>query len=277
MGIHPPDRLLAPRSVAVVGASSWPGSVGATVWRNLHAGKCGGQGLKAAASHTGVPAGPDRVFDAAICRAGTLAHQGRPGATKQLAGNCDRPPPPVHKICDARVAVSQRLADLPEPAELDVRPLLADANGVIVGPDAHLRVAAETGPGGAGTARFAIQNCAAELAETWPSQGRPLLVRPMRREHEARHLACAMPLARDDIRMRSFHTRRTLPRSDRAGLARIDCDRQTALGALATQPDGSRHTLGVVRAVADPRQQGGRVRHHLGGQRPRAGPWPARA
>jgi acetyltransferase len=32
------DRLLAPRSVAVIGASSRPGSVGATVWRNLLAG-----------------------------------------------------------------------------------------------------------------------------------------------------------------------------------------------------------------------------------------------
>jgi acetyltransferase len=36
------DRLLEPRSVAVVGASERPGSVGATVWRNLRAGRFAG-------------------------------------------------------------------------------------------------------------------------------------------------------------------------------------------------------------------------------------------
>ena len=36
------DRLLHPRSVAVIGASSRPGSVGATVWRNLRAGRFAG-------------------------------------------------------------------------------------------------------------------------------------------------------------------------------------------------------------------------------------------
>jgi acetyltransferase len=38
MSIRFLDRLLQPRSVAVVGASDRPGSVGATVWRNLRAG-----------------------------------------------------------------------------------------------------------------------------------------------------------------------------------------------------------------------------------------------
>ena len=38
MSIRNLDRLLAPRSVAVIGASSRAGSVGATVWRNLLAG-----------------------------------------------------------------------------------------------------------------------------------------------------------------------------------------------------------------------------------------------
>ena len=37
MSIRHLDRLLAPRSVAVIGASDRPGSVGATVWRNLRA------------------------------------------------------------------------------------------------------------------------------------------------------------------------------------------------------------------------------------------------
>jgi acetyltransferase len=38
MSIRNLDRLLAPKSVAVIGASDRAGSVGATVWRNLRAG-----------------------------------------------------------------------------------------------------------------------------------------------------------------------------------------------------------------------------------------------
>jgi acetyltransferase len=42
MSIRHLDRLLEPRSVAVIGASNRPGSVGATVWRNLRAGTFAG-------------------------------------------------------------------------------------------------------------------------------------------------------------------------------------------------------------------------------------------
>lgn len=42
MTIRNLDRLLEPASVAVIGASERPGSVGATVWRNLRAGKFSG-------------------------------------------------------------------------------------------------------------------------------------------------------------------------------------------------------------------------------------------
>lgn len=39
MSIRNLDSLFDPSSVAVIGASQRPGSVGATVWRNLH-GSC---------------------------------------------------------------------------------------------------------------------------------------------------------------------------------------------------------------------------------------------
>jgi acetyltransferase len=42
MSIRHLDRLLEPASIAVVGASDRPGSVGATVWRNLRAGSFAG-------------------------------------------------------------------------------------------------------------------------------------------------------------------------------------------------------------------------------------------
>ena len=42
MSIRHLDRLLEPKSVVVVGASDRVGSVGATVWRNLRAGRFAG-------------------------------------------------------------------------------------------------------------------------------------------------------------------------------------------------------------------------------------------
>jgi acetyltransferase len=167
---------------------------------------------------------------------------------KLLAGYRDHPPARIDAICDVLIAVSQMLADLPELAELDINPLLADADGVFA-LDARLRVAH---PAGAGTERFAIQPYPAELAETWSWQGRTLLVRPIRPEDEARHGAFAMQLAPEDVRLRFFSVRRELPRSELARLVQIDYDREMAFVALEAQPDGTLRTLGVVRAVADP-------------------------
>ena len=42
MSIRHLDRLLEPKSIAVIGASDRVGSVGATVWRNLRAGHFAG-------------------------------------------------------------------------------------------------------------------------------------------------------------------------------------------------------------------------------------------
>ena len=44
MSVRDLDRLLEPRSVAVFGASNRVGSVAATAWRTLRAGRFAGQG-----------------------------------------------------------------------------------------------------------------------------------------------------------------------------------------------------------------------------------------
>jgi acetyltransferase len=173
---------------------------------------------------------------------------------KLLAGYRDHPPARIDAICDVLVAVSQMLADLPELAELDINPLLADGDGVIA-LDARLRLVRASGGSGAsceGTARFAIQPYPAELAETWVWQGRQLVVRPIRPEDEAGHRAFTLQLAPEDMRLRFFGVRRELARSELARLVQIDYDREMAFVALESQPDGSLPTLGVVRAVADP-------------------------
>jgi len=172
----------------------------------------------------------------------------RTRVSKLLAGYRDHPPARLDAIGDVLIALSQMLADLPELAELDINPLLADAHGVIA-LDARLRV---TRAPGAGAERFAIQPYPAELAESLEWQGRTLLLRPIRPEDEASHRAFVEQLAPDDLRLRFFSVRRSLPRSELARLVQIDYAREMAFIALAPDSRGALETLGVVRAVADP-------------------------
>lgn len=172
----------------------------------------------------------------------------RTRVAKLLAGYRDHPPAQLDAIGDVLIAISQMLADLPELAELDINPLLADDRGVIA-LDARLRVSRSAG---AGTERFAILPYPAQLAETVTWQGRALLLRPIRPEDEASHLAFIEQLQPEDLRLRFFSVRRSLARSELARLVQIDYAREMAFIALAPGADGAPETLGVVRAVADP-------------------------
>jgi acetyltransferase len=172
----------------------------------------------------------------------------RTRVAKLLAGYRDHPPVRLDAICDALIALSQMLADLPELAELDINPLLADDHGVIA-LDARLRVSRTPG---AGTERFAIQPYPAELAETVSWTGRELLVRPIRPEDEASHRAFIEKIKPEDLRLRFFNARRSLPHSELARLVQIDYSREMAFIALAPDTNGVPETLGVVRAIADP-------------------------
>ena len=172
----------------------------------------------------------------------------RTRVSKLLAGYRDHPPANLDAICDVLVALSQMLADLPELAELDINPLWADRDGVIA-LDARMRVSGEAL---AGAAHFAIAPYPAELAETVAWQGGTIVLRPIRPEDEAQHLAFVEQLQPNDLRLRFFSVRRELPRSELARLIQIDYAREMAFIAVQTAPSGAMQTLGVVRAVADP-------------------------
>ena len=172
----------------------------------------------------------------------------RTRVAKLLAGYRDRPPARLDAVCDVLLALSQMLADLPELAELDINPLLADHEGVIA-LDARVRVSRGAG---AGAARFAIAPYPAELEESVEWNGERILVRPIRPEDEPQHRAFAEQLQPEDLRLRFFHVRRELPRSELARLTQIDYSREMAFIAVRSGPDGTPETLGVVRAVADP-------------------------
>jgi acetyltransferase len=144
------------------------------------------------------------------------------------------------------VAVSQMVIDLPELAELDINPLLADETGVIA-IDARVRIAAAA----PGEARLAIRPYPRELEENFAWGDGEMLLRPIRPDDEARHLAFLQRLDPEDIRMRVFSNRREIARSEVARLTQIDYEREMAFIATVPGADGQQETIGTVRAVTD--------------------------
>ena len=172
----------------------------------------------------------------------------RTRVAKLLAGYRDHPPAKLDAVCDALIALSQMLADLPELAELDINPLWADQDGVVA-LDARVRLSRDRP---AGAARFAITPYPAGLARELTWRGETIQVRPIRPEDEPQHRRFMEALRPEDMRLRFFNVRRDIPHSELARLTQIDYAREMAFIAIRTMPDGTAQTLGVARAVSDP-------------------------
>ncbi len=171
----------------------------------------------------------------------------RTRVARLLAGWRDVPAADSAALVQVLTCLSQLLADEPRIAEIDINPLLADAQGVLA-LDARVRVSAAA-PGGA--ANFAIRPYPSEQVETIEWQGAPLLLRPIRPEDGVQHLAFLERLDPMDIRMRIFYSRRSIERSELARLTQVDFERELAF--IATRSgNASDETLAVVRAVIDP-------------------------
>jgi acetyltransferase len=159
------------------------------------------------------------------------------------------PPADRGALVQVLTALSQLLADEPRIAEIDINPLLADASGRGGAGCARARLGLRS-PGGA--AHFAIRPYPAIRSSTWQWQGLPLVLRPIRPEDEAQHLAFLEQLDPIDIRMRIFYSRRSIERSELARLTQIDYEREMAFIATHSLAMMGEETLAVVRAVIDP-------------------------
>ncbi len=166
-----------------------------------------------------------------------------------LQGYRDRPPANLDAILLALIQVSQIVIDLPEVAELDVNPLLADQRGVLA-LDARIRVAPAPGTT---TERLAIRPYPRELEESVKLRdGREVLLRPIRPEDEPAHNELVLRLTPEDLYYRFFGAVRKMSHSELARFTQIDYDREMAFIATREGEGGRPETLGVVRAVADP-------------------------
>lgn len=177
-----------------------------------------------------------------------LAQIGRTRVSRLLQGFRDWPATDVDAIARVLVSVSQLLAEVPAIAELDINPLLANDEGAIA-LDARVRVSAARP---AGAANFAIQPYPEELVETWVWNGQTLTLRPIRPEDEAQHRIFLERLDPEDVRLRVFHSRRSIEHSELARLTQIDYAREMAFIATRAATSGGKETLGAVRVAIDP-------------------------
>jgi acetyltransferase len=162
-----------------------------------------------------------------------------------LRGYRDRPPANRAAVCEVMIRLSELIANVDEIAELDINPLVADADGVIA-LDARIVVRRPVGQERA--ARFAIRPYPVELETTQVDRdGKVLGVRPIRPDDEPMLQAFSRRLTAEDMRLRFFGPLRELSHEMAARLTQIDYDREMAFLLL----DGD-DLLGVGRLAADP-------------------------
>lgn len=180
---------------------------------------------------------------------------GRTRVSRLLAGYRDRAAADREAIAATLVRLSEIAAENPEVAELDINPLLADAEGVIA-LDARIVVRQPALPG---TRRFAIQPYPRELThEIETRDGSRYHLRPIRPEDESAVIAMLQRSSREDVRLRFFASISSFDHAFAARLTQIDYDREMAFVAVA--PAGSDHAgeiCGAARLVADPDNEAG--------------------
>ncbi len=173
----------------------------------------------------------------------------RTRVSKLLAGYRNRPAADLDAVSQVLIQVAHLAAELPEVAELDINPLLADAQGVIA---LDARVLLKPLQLRHPHDRLAIRPYPQELEETVPWMEQTMRLRPIRPEDGEEHVRFFHALDPVDVRFRMFIHMRELQPSQLARMTQIDYDREMAFVAVRQREDGSDETLGVVRAVADP-------------------------
>jgi len=145
--------------------------------------------------------------------------------------------------------ISQMIIDLGEIMELDINPLWAGADGVLV-LDAKIRVAPSDQPG---AERLAIRPYPKELEQHFElPDGRAFMLRPILPEDEPalREMVRRMPA--EDRRLRFFQPIKELTHDMAVRLTQLDFDREMALIVCDSNVAGKAKIWGVVRITATP-------------------------
>jgi acetyltransferase len=178
----------------------------------------------------------------------TLAREmiGRTRIARLLGAWRDTPAADLDAVGETLVRIGELALDLPEIAELDINPLLADAGGVLA-LDGRVRLAPPGIPP-------AIRPYPAELERAGVMRdGRAVAVRPIRPEDAQALVGLVAACDADDVRLRFLGVLAGLPEAQAARLSQIDYDREMALVALDPAAEGA--ILAVARLYADPNNE----------------------
>ncbi|MBB3262927.1 acetyltransferase [Azospirillum sp. OGB3] len=175
---------------------------------------------------------------------------GRTRIWRQLQGYRSRAAVDLEAVALTLNKISQLIVDFPEIAELDVNPLLADAEGVLA-LDARIKVGVPALPG---AKRLAIRPYPKGLEDRIAiKDGRQFLVRPILPEDEPLVHHMVANQTQEDLRLRFFAPLKRLSHQAAARLTQIDYDREMGLVAVGPDPEtGDTIMYGVVRITADP-------------------------
>ena len=174
----------------------------------------------------------------------------RTRVARLLKGYRDVAPADMAALESVLVRLADIAIDLPEVAELDINPLLADADGVLA---LDARVVLRPAPADAAR-RLAIRPYPAELEKDIEIRdGRRLRIRPIRPEDAPALVEMGRRSTPEDLRLRFFGGMRSISPPLAARLSQIDYDREIALVATdPAAPGNGGEILGVVRLIGDP-------------------------
>ncbi|MEW5962397.1 MAG: GNAT family N-acetyltransferase [Pseudomonadota bacterium] len=162
-----------------------------------------------------------------------------------LAGYRDRPAADLDAIANAVLRTCELITRHPEIRELDINPLLADADGVIA-LDARVRLASDTVDP---RRPMALRPYPTGWDETIRIEGvGEVSIRPIRPEDARLYDAFLARVTSSDMRLRFFSALKRLPSKLLARLTQIDYAREIAFVAVSAAGE----LLGVSRFMADP-------------------------
>ena len=167
---------------------------------------------------------------------------------KLLGGYRGNPAANQAALLDTLLKVSLLACDLAQVAELDINPLLIDADGVLA-VDSRVRIKASTARDGS---HLAIRPYPAGLEERVQLAEKEVLLRPIRPEDGGRLQDFYADATPSDMHLRFFMARREVPHSELARYSQIDYDREMTFIAIVKSSTGEDRMLGEVRAVCDP-------------------------
>lgn len=167
---------------------------------------------------------------------------------KLLGGYRGKPAANQTALLDTLLKVSLLACDLAQVTELDINPLLIDADGVLA-VDSRVRIKASSARDGS---HLAIRPYPAALEERVHVDGQEVFLRPIRPDDGGRLQHFYADASPTDMRLRFFMARREVPRSELARYSQIDYNREMTFIAIGKSHTGEDGMLGEVRAICDP-------------------------